>query len=95
MIDSGETWWRNGIFYQIYPRSFQGLKRRRAVGDIAGIVHRLPYLSALGVDAIWLSPIFPHRWPISVMTFRHTGIDSIFATCRSSMRSVTARISAA
>lgn len=58
MNDGDEFWWRHGIFYQIYPRSFQD-SNADGVGDIKGIIGRLPYLRALGVDAVWLSPIFP------------------------------------
>src|SRR6185369_4869433 len=50
-------WWQTGIIYQIYPRSFQD-SNGDGVGDLPGIIERLPYLSNLGVDAIWLSPIF-------------------------------------
>ena len=53
-----KIWWWHGIFYQIYPRSFQD-SNADGVGDIKGILERLPYLQALGVDAVWLSPIFP------------------------------------
>jgi alpha-glucosidase len=80
MIDSAESWWRTGIFYQIYPRSFQD-SSRDGVGDIAGIIHRLPYLSTLGVDAIWLSPIFPS--PMADFGYDisdYTDIDPIFGT---------------
>lgn len=51
------NWWQMGIIYQIYPRSFQD-SNQDGVGDIRGIIQRLPYLVELGVDAIWLSPIF-------------------------------------
>ena len=51
------NWWQTGIIYQIYPRSFQDYDGD-GVGDIRGIIERLPYLVELGVDAIWLSPIF-------------------------------------
>jgi alpha-glucosidase len=51
-------WWQTGVIYQIYPRSFQD-SNRDGVGDLAGILARLDYLAWLGVDAIWLSPIFP------------------------------------
>ena len=44
--------------YQIYPRSFQD-GDGNGVGDLRGIRQRLPYLSELGVDALWISPIFP------------------------------------
>jgi alpha-glucosidase len=51
-------WWQYGIIYQIYPRSFQD-SNSDGVGDIAGIVSRLDYLKDLGVNAIWISPLFP------------------------------------
>ncbi len=90
MIDSSETWWRNGIFYQIYPRSFQD-SDGDGIGDIAGIVRRLPYLSTLGVDAIWLSPIFPS--PMADFGYDisdYTGIDPIFGTMKEFDALVTA-----
>jgi alpha-glucosidase len=58
MTGRKQLWWRNGVFYQVYPRSFQD-SDGDGVGDIKGIIERLPYVVALGVDAIWLSPIFP------------------------------------
>src|SRR4051812_22270741 len=51
------TWWRRGAIYQIYPRSFQD-SDGDGVGDLRGITARLPYVQQLGVDAIWLTPIF-------------------------------------
>jgi alpha-glucosidase len=51
-------WWERGVIYQIYPRSFQD-SNGDGVGDLPGILRRLDHLSWLGVDAIWLSPIFP------------------------------------
>ena len=51
-------WWRDGIIYQIYPRSFAD-SNGDGLGDLAGITARLDYLAELGVDAIWLSPIYP------------------------------------
>ncbi|HYI32735.1 MAG TPA: glycoside hydrolase family 13 protein [Glaciibacter sp.] len=50
-------WWRTAVIYQIYPRSFADANGD-GIGDLAGITHRLPALSDLGVDAIWLSPFF-------------------------------------
>lgn len=50
-------WWQSGIIYQIYPRSFQD-SDADGVGDLPGITRRLPYLAGLGVQAVWLSPIF-------------------------------------
>ena len=51
-------WWQKGIIYQIYPRSFMD-DNADGVGDLRGIVTRLDYLQWLGIDAIWLSPIYP------------------------------------
>lgn len=52
------AWWQRGIVYQIYPRSFQD-SNGDGVGDLDGICSRLDYLAGLGVDAIWISPIYP------------------------------------
>ena len=52
-------WWHKGVIYQIYPRSFQD-SNGDGIGDLTGIIQRLDYLSeTLGVDAVWLSPIYP------------------------------------
>src|SRR5689334_24518162 len=51
-------WWRDAVVYQIYPRSFQD-SDGDGVGDLRGIAARLDYLAWLGVDAFWLSPIYP------------------------------------
>src|SRR5512137_2839687 len=50
-------WWRDGVIYQIYPRSFAD-SNGDGVGDLAGITARLDHVASLGVDAIWLSPFF-------------------------------------
>ena len=52
-----KEWWRGGVIYQIYPRSFQD-SNNDGIGDLAGITSRLEYISELGVDGIWISPIF-------------------------------------
>jgi alpha-glucosidase len=52
------SWWREGVLYQIYPRSFAD-SNRDGVGDLRGIVERLDYLAWLGISGIWLSPTFP------------------------------------
>jgi alpha-glucosidase len=51
-------WWRDGVIYQIYPRSFADTNAD-GLGDLPGITARLDYLAHLGVDAIWLSPFYP------------------------------------
>ncbi|MFL7838895.1 MAG: alpha-amylase family glycosyl hydrolase [Candidatus Promineifilaceae bacterium] len=51
-------WWQKGIIYQIYPRSFQD-SNGDGIGDLPGITKRLDYLAGLGIDAIWISPIYP------------------------------------
>jgi alpha-glucosidase len=55
---SNPDWWKNAVIYQIYPRSFQD-SDADGIGDLRGITARLDYLQYLGVDAIWLSPIYP------------------------------------
>ncbi len=50
-------WWRGATIYQIYPRSYQD-SNGDGVGDLSGIIQRLPYVADLGVDAIWISPFF-------------------------------------
>ncbi len=52
-----KDWWRGAVIYQIYPRSYQD-SNGDGVGDLSGIIHRLPHIASLGVDAIWISPFF-------------------------------------
>ncbi|SEJ44933.1 alpha-amylase family glycosyl hydrolase [Paraburkholderia diazotrophica] len=52
------AWWQRGVIYQIYPRSFQD-SNGDGIGDLRGIDARLDYLVSLGVDAVWISPIYP------------------------------------
>jgi alpha-glucosidase len=51
-------WWKNAVIYEIYPRSFQDTNGD-GIGDLNGITQRLDYLKELGVDAIWLTPVYP------------------------------------
>jgi alpha-glucosidase len=51
-------WWQHGVIYQIYPRSFQD-SNGDGIGDLPGIIRRLDHVVSLGIDAIWLSPIYP------------------------------------
>jgi len=74
------AWWQHGVVYQIYPRSFQD-SNGDGVGDIAGIAARLDYLRWLGVDAIWLSPVYPS--PMADFGYdvsNYTDIDPLFGT---------------
>ena len=77
---NGASWWQTGIIYQIYPRSFQD-DSADGIGDLRGITRRLPYLVDLGVDAIWLSPIFTS--PMADFGYDiadYTDIDRVFGT---------------
>jgi alpha-glucosidase len=71
-------WWRDAVVYQIYPRSFADADGD-GVGDLAGICARLDHIAALGVDAVWLSPIY--RSPMADFGYDvsdHTAIEPIF-----------------
>ena len=57
-IDEQRDWWRDAVIYQIYPRSFADCDGD-GDGDLNGVIARLDYLNALGVDAVWLSPFYP------------------------------------
>ena len=76
----GSQWWRSGVIYQIYPRSFAD-SNGDGLGDLKGITSRLDSLSALGIDAIWLSPFYssPQKdggYDVS----NYVDVDSIFGT---------------
>jgi alpha-glucosidase len=74
------TWWRGGVIYEIYPRSFQDTDGD-GVGDLRGIAERLPYLRWLGVDAIWITPFYPS--PLRDFGYDitdHTAVDPQFGT---------------
>ncbi|RZS54713.1 alpha-amylase family glycosyl hydrolase [Sphaerotilus mobilis] len=73
-------WWRGAVIYQIYPRSFADANGD-GIGDLAGITDRLPYVASLGVDAVWLSPIF--RSPMKDFGYDvedYRDIDPMFGT---------------
>ena len=75
-----ETWWRRAVIYQIYPRSFAD-SNGDGIGDLPGVCSRLDYLVELGVDAIWLSPIY--RSPMADFGYDpsdHTDVDPVFGT---------------
>lgn len=78
----GDDWWRRGVIYQIYPRSFAD-SDGDGTGDLSGIIRHLPHLGpdGLGVDAIWLSPIYPSPGrDIGYDVSDHTAIDPRFGT---------------
>ncbi|WP_424927707.1 alpha-glucosidase family protein [Amaricoccus tamworthensis] len=73
-------WWRGSVTYQVYPRSFQDTDGD-GIGDIPGITRRLEHIAGLGVDAVWLSPVFTS--PMADMGYDvsdYTGIDPLFGT---------------
>jgi alpha-glucosidase len=73
-------WWREAVVYQVYPRSFAD-GNGDGVGDLAGVLHRLDHLAWLGIDAIWLSPIY--RSPMADFGYDvadHCDIDPVFGS---------------
>ncbi|MFM7144592.1 MAG: alpha-amylase family glycosyl hydrolase, partial [Alphaproteobacteria bacterium] len=73
-------WWQSAVVYQVYPRSFAD-GNGDGIGDLPGLLQRLPHVAGLGVDAIWLSPVF--RSPMAdfgydVSDYRE--VDPIFGT---------------
>src|SRR5438046_5245940 len=73
-------WWRDAVVYQIYPRSFQD-SDGDGIGDLRGIAQRLDHLSYLGVDALWLSPIYPS--PLADFGYDvsdYTDVDPVFGS---------------
>ncbi len=76
----GLAWWQRGVVYQVYPRSFAD-SDGDGVGDLRGITGRLEHLAWLGVDAVWISPIFPS--PMTDFGYDvadYCGIDKLFGT---------------
>lgn len=73
-----QEWWRSAVIYQVYPRSYQD-SSGNGVGDLAGITRRLDHIAGLGVDCIWLSPIF--KSPQADMGYDvsdYTSVDPLF-----------------
>ena len=74
------AWWQHSVIYEVYPRSFQD-SNGDGIGDLNGIARRLDYLVGLGVDAVWVSPIFPS--PMADFGYdvaNYCDIDPIFGT---------------
>jgi len=77
---TGQEWWRHAVLYEIYPRSFQD-SDGDGIGDIKGMTSRLDYLHELGIDAIWITPMYPspgvdYGYDIS----DYTAIDPVYGT---------------
>ncbi|NEY30682.1 DUF3459 domain-containing protein [Streptomyces sp. PRKS01-65] len=71
-------WWQGAVIYHVYPRSFLDTDGD-GVGDLRGICRRIPYLASLGVDALWLSPVFSSPMDDFGYDIRdHTAIDPLF-----------------
>src|ERR671921_2860654 len=75
-----DQWWKSSVVYQIYPRSFAD-RDGDGMGDLRGVIDHLDHLAGLGVDVLWLSPVYPspqddNGYDIS----DYTGIDPVFGT---------------
>ena len=81
-MTDGSPWWHDAVIYQIYPRSWRD-SGRDGVGDLPGILSRMDHLTRLGVDALWVSPIYPS--PMADFGYDvsdYTGVDPLFGTMR-------------
>jgi alpha-glucosidase len=76
----GDDWWQRGVVYQVYPRSLQDTDGN-GIGDLRGIIERLDHLRELGVDAVWLSPIYPSPGlDIGYDVADHGAVDPLYGT---------------
>lgn len=79
-VMNNQPWWRGAVIYQIYPRSFMDANHD-GIGDLAGILEKLPYVKKLGVDGIWISPFF--KSPMKDFGYDISGyreVDPMFGT---------------
>ena len=77
---SPAPWWHGAVIYQVYPRSFED-SNGDGIGDIAGIERRLDHFITLGIDAIWISPVYPSPMvDFGYDIANYTGIDPLFGT---------------
>src|SRR5262245_28970469 len=76
------AWWKTGVVYQIYPRSFQD-SGGDGVGDLKGIIALIDYLAWLGIDAVWISPFYPS--PMADFGYdisNYADVDPLFGTLK-------------
>jgi alpha-glucosidase len=77
---SADEWWKNAVYYELYPRSFQDTNGD-GIGDLNGITAKLDYLAELGVDAIWITPFFPSpQVDFGYDVSNYEGVDPQFGT---------------
>jgi alpha-glucosidase len=75
-----DPWWKSAVIYQVYHRSFQD-SDGDGIGDLRGLIRRLDYFVRLGVDAIWLSPIYPSPMvDFGYDVTDYCGVDSTYGT---------------
>jgi alpha-glucosidase len=78
--ETGDVWWKHAVIYEIYPRSFQD-SNGDGIGDLNGITSRLDYLKELGVNAVWLTPIYPSpQVDFGYDISNYVGIDPAYGT---------------
>jgi len=80
-----DPWWKHAVIYEIYPRSFKD-SNGDGIGDINGITSRLDYVRDLGIDAIWISPMYPS--PLVDFGYDisdYTAIDPLYVLSRTSI----------
>ncbi|MBQ7154352.1 MAG: DUF3459 domain-containing protein [Synergistaceae bacterium] len=79
-VMSAQKWWQTGAVYQVYPKSFQDTTGS-GTGDIRGIITRLDYLQKLGINAVWMTPVYPSPMVDNGYDIAdYTGIDQRFGT---------------